>query len=143
MKTLSKILSLSASEVSMVAEATLVVVGVRVGLWLVEFGRLNAALDRLAAIGARRSVLAPPVEKIAWAVKAVSARVPRASCLTQALALRLMLERRRVPATLRIGVARTPESSVEAHAWLECAGHIVIGEAEPGRYAALDSNRGE
>jgi transglutaminase superfamily protein len=140
---LSKILALSASELSMLAEAAFAVVAIRVALWLFEFGRLNATLDRLAAIAAKASAATPPVERIAWAVKAVSARVPRASCLTQALALRLMLERRRVPATLRIGVARTPESSVEAHAWLECGGNIVIGEAEPGRYTALGLSGGE
>jgi hypothetical protein len=139
MKTVFKILSLSGSELSIVAEATVAVLAIRAGLWLVEFGRLNAALDRVAAIGARTSAAAPPVEEFAWAVKAVGARVPWASCLTQALALRLMLERRGIPATLRIGVARTPECSVEAHAWLECDGHIVIGEAEPGRYTALGS----
>jgi hypothetical protein len=140
MSALFKFFRLQAPDRRMITEAAAAVITIRVALWLVEFGRLRAALDRLAALlEVAASTASAPVERVTWAVSAVSARVPRATCLTQALAARLMLERRRVPATLRIGVARTAEYSVEAHAWLECDGHIVIGEAEPGRYTALGS----
>jgi hypothetical protein len=72
---------------------------------------------------------------VAIAVLRASRVVPRATCLTQALAARRMLERRGRPAVLRIGVARG--TSFEAHAWVECDGEMVIGEHEPGRFVPL------
>jgi hypothetical protein len=39
----------------------------------------------------------------------------------------LLLSRHSYPTTLRLGVARSPEGRLEAHAWLEHEGDIVIG----------------
>lgn len=143
MRTLVKLFRLPVADWRLLVEAAVAVVTIRIALWLVEFGRLRAALEKMARVVAVPAPALASVERITWAVRVVSARVPRATCLTQALATRLMLERRRIPATLRIGVARTAERCVEAHAWLECEGHIVIGEAEAGRYTALGFRRGE
>jgi len=141
MRTVAKLMRLPLADWALLLEATIAVVGVRLALWAVEFGRLRAALDKLAANrGGEKPAAEPLVSKIAWAVGAIARRVPRATCLTQALATRWMLERRNVPATLRIGVARSSGRAIEAHAWLECHGRIVIGEAEAGRYKAFDTD---
>lgn len=79
------------------------------------------------------------MERVVWAVRAASARIPRATCLTQALAVRLMLQRRGLPALLRIGVARSAEKGVEGHAWIECQGRIIIGQSEPEHYKVLEA----
>jgi len=66
----------------------------------------------------------------------------RPTCLTRALALRWLLARRRIPATLRVGV-RKEDARLQAHAWVECCGQ-VLGEAEDigDRFAAFDSGDG-
>jgi transglutaminase superfamily protein len=135
-----KLLRLPPGDVRVLCEATVVVTAVRMSLWWLPFGSVRAIADRLARPGARRRAIAPEpiVERVVWAVRAAAARVPRATCLTQALAARLMLERRGLSAALRIGVARAADERVEGHAWLECQGRIVIGEAEAARYAPLD-----
>ena len=141
MKALAILMRLPIADLMLLAEAGVVVVGIRLALWLVEFGRLRAVLDKLASNrGVEEPAAAAEVPKVVWAVGAVSRRVPGATCLTQAMATRWMLERRRVPATLRIGVGRSPERTIEAHAWLECQGRIIIGEAEAGRYKAFDTH---
>ena len=48
----------------------------------------------------------------------------RATCLRRSLALWWLLRRRGLPAELRIGVARV-EEQVQAHAWVELAGHVI------------------
>jgi len=63
--------------------------------------------------------------------------VPGATCLTRALALQIWLGRRGQAAELRFGVARGAEAPLDAHAWLESAGRILIGAAEVPRYAPL------
>jgi Transglutaminase-like superfamily len=58
-----------------------------------------------------------------WAVLAVARRVPRATCLVRALALRQMLGHLGLPATVQIGVAKPNGSAgLEAHAWVELHG---------------------
>ena len=54
------------------------------------------------------------------------ARPRRRRCLVEALVTEALLAAHRVPATLRLGVARR-QGTLEAHAWLECGGRIVIG----------------
>ena len=57
-----------------------------------------------------------------------------ATCLTQALSGQVLLARRRVPSHLHIGVAKSSTKKLNAHAWLECDGQIVLGDH--GRLAA-------
>ena len=62
--------------------------------------------------------------------------MPRATCLTQALALRSLLAADGRPSALRLGVARE-RRGFEAHAWLESEGRILIGGGDVQRYTPL------
>lgn len=52
-------------------------------------------------------------------------------CLPRSLTLYLLLRRRGVPATLRIGVKRYPFG---AHAWVECLGEVLDDTPTPRRH---------
>ncbi len=56
--------------------------------------------------------------------------VPAATCLTQALTAQTVLSRRGHDSRLRIGVAKDTQGNLEAHAWVECDGTVVVGESE-------------
>lgn len=66
-------------------------------------------------------------ERIVRAVRIVSRFVPGATCLTQALAARKLLEREGRIASLKIGVAKDGTLFL-AHAWLELDGRIILGK---------------
>lgn len=66
-------------------------------------------------------------ERIVSAVRRCSRVVPRATCLTQALAARKLLEKEGHAADLKIGVAKDG-SILRAHAWLELDGRIILGK---------------
>lgn len=69
---------------------------------------------------------------VGWAVTRIAAYFPRsARCLVQALAARSMLERRGIGSIMHVGVARSEERFLEAHAWLEAAGVEVTGYPVP------------
>lgn len=54
------------------------------------------------------------------------------------LAARALLRARGAPANLRLGVTKTATSQLQAHAWLECQGRIVLGGFSAlRRYTAL------
>jgi Transglutaminase-like superfamily len=116
----------------------LLVVAVRVGLWLFPLGRLRQLLARVPeAASPRRSTQKRLQQQVIWSVRAASACVPRATCLTQALVARALLARYGLPALVQIGIARCPDGRFEGHAWVEIDGTIVLGGGELGRYTVL------
>jgi hypothetical protein len=73
--------------------------------------------------------------QLAWAVARVSRHVPHASCLTQALALQLLLSRHGWPSRIHLGMGRDTTGAWQAHAWVECEGRVILGEnGELGRF---------
>jgi hypothetical protein len=79
-------------------------------------------------------------DRIAWAVT-VAGRYARgrATCLVEALAVETLLAQGGHPARLRVGVAREEDGRLQAHAWVESGGRVVIGGSEKTleRYTSL------
>jgi hypothetical protein len=83
---------------------------------------------------------APSVRRVVWAVAAASRRLfSDRPCLPTALAARYLLARRGVATELRIGVTRDA-NGLDAHAWLERHGDVLIGGRDPStHYRPLSS----
>ena len=110
---------------------------IRLGLWLLPFRTVLGLLERVIKLPGARACTDGEAEWLSRVVSAVSRGLPQATCLTQALALQAMLQRRNWPATLRLGVARDGNGRFIAHAWVECEGQVLIGGAELERYAVM------
>jgi hypothetical protein len=117
----------------LLARAALAVAASRVAVSVLPFRwvRRLAARPRLRAGEPRASA-----DDLAWSVAAAGRRLG-STCLTEALALQALLVREGHDATLRFGVAKTPGGTIEAHAWLECSGRVLIGGPESARFAPL------
>lgn len=102
------------------------VVFYRLTLWLLPFARLKRMLALRPPGPETPSLPAARIAEIVSAVRAVSRFVPAASCLTQALAARRLLEAAGQASELKFGVIKNSEK-FEAHAWVEVGGRIVIG----------------
>jgi hypothetical protein len=78
-------------------------------------------------------------ERIAWGIAAARRVVPAATCLPQALAAEVLLAHNGHPAELRLGVLKTGTGSIQAHAWVESEGRVVVGQLAEGlsRYTPL------
>ncbi len=99
------------------------------GLRLLPFRSLLSFCGRLSHLRFRDTeAWSPlPVERCAWLTAVAGRYTPiRATCLTQALVLSVLLGRRGVAAQLRIGVSRQA-GRFAAHAWLERDGSILPG----------------
>jgi hypothetical protein len=119
-----------AEDRSLLVGSLLLLTGVRLGLWLLPFPWMRRLLKRSNRDEIQSSPLDPhTIDRISRAVVVASRYVPKATCLTQALAARILLCRRGQPALLRIGVMRSNNGEFLAHAWIECNGHVVIGGA--------------
>lgn len=132
--------SLSASERWVLAQAALLLVLVRIGLSLLPF-RVVRRLLGFAAVRTRPSWenAGLLVDEVVRAVEMAGRHVPAvcSTCLTQALVAQLLLSRRGLEALLRIGVVKTEHGKIEAHAWVESGGRVVIGGHELERYNTL------
>ena len=135
---------MSSGERRLLLVGGVVVACVRILLWLIPFTRLMWLIERTAL----RSARVAPVRlredtgaTITWGVTTAARYVPRATCLTQALAAQWLFAWFGHPTLLRIGVAKGNDKALRAHAWLESDGRVVVGveSLEEDEYAVLSS----
>jgi hypothetical protein len=78
------------------------------------------------------------VERLAWAVRTTSLVIPRATCLTQALALQAMLTATGRSGRVQIGVTKDSPRELQAHAWVEHEGQTLLSTPlEISQYACV------
>jgi hypothetical protein len=120
-------------------EAVFVVAAVRLGLWVLPFRLWRPLLAMKPAGVDQRGYNHEVAHRVTWAVTTVSRYVPAATCLTQALAARVLLSRYGCPSQVRISVAYMAEDALAAHAWVESDERVVIGgpAAVLARYRVL------
>lgn len=132
MSALTRFLCMSRPERLLILRVAALQCAIRLALRLIPFRRVIAAVNRQSNSrirGRARTRFTP--EQLARAVSMTSGRLFRdAPCLTQAFAVKVLYCRRGLPASVRIGVRRLPESGFEAHAWVESGGCVVIGFLE-------------
>jgi hypothetical protein len=132
---------------ALLAEAVAYLLAARLALIFVPFPRLARRLGTFVPpsdprAGAMRTVPAPDqarlAEEIGWAVTRAARYVPfRAVCLPQAMAARVMLERRGVKSVMHFGAAKGAEKPLDAHAWLDAAGVEVTGYPVAENFAEI------
>jgi hypothetical protein len=126
---LQKFLSLEPADQRILLYAFCLVVFSRLVLWVIPFPKINRRLAtrvRPRTISRRQSI-----EYFMTAIDRSSHYVPGATCLTQALAARLLLARAGFDASLRFGARRNEAGVFEAHAWVESDGKVV-SHKQPG-----------
>ena len=103
-----------------------------VGFGVFGFPRVFLLVDRWGrrsvddvSLAARRRTVRRATEAVRTATRYYYRR--RLDCLPRAIAIYVLLRRRGVPATLRIGVKRFPFA---AHAWVECLGDVLDGSTD-------------
>ena len=134
MSTWTTVRSLTRADRLLLAEAIRLRLIVSIGLNVFRFRALRAYLQRRPVSNQQR------IDRVVWAVKAVSRRWPGSTCLADALVVEAMLRRHGHAAVVKIGVKhpQSSERSLEAHAWVECDGVVVVGGIpELGDYAVL------
>ena len=125
---------LDAAERSLALRAIAWLAVTRVALHIVAFNRLRAFAE------ARRDV--PQAggdwpQRVRRAMSRAARTLPGSRCLARALAAEFLLVRGGSPARLVLGVSRDAGRTLDAHAWVESDGFIVVGEIEHERFRPL------
>lgn len=129
MKLLLKFLHLTKRDLQHLVSTALLLGAIKLGLLLLPFQTLRRLLVSITrATSQLQEVDKAYIDKVIWAVAVASRYMPGgAKCLAQAMATQVLLGRRGYPAALRIGVAKGEAGQLEAHAWVESQGKIIIG----------------
>lgn len=115
----------------------LLVGAVRIALQLFPFETVR----RWLANQSRLTVTAQSgvTERLLWSVRVASHHMlGDKPCLTQALVAQMLLSQHGMLTDLRIGIAKNHLGELQAHAWLERDGNVIIGDLRDlSRYKSL------
>lgn len=101
---------------------------IRLALWVRPFSKIYAWATKVRTGQPGDCPLdRKAVYKVVWAISAAARRVPKATCLTQALATQIMLGRRGHRTVLQFGIQKRDGGKFDAHAWIERDGEVLIG----------------
>jgi hypothetical protein len=120
------------------AKVWLLEVAIRLALWVLPFARVRRLVARWGrrplrpGSGGRRRP-----EVMVRAVTLAARFIPRGSCLTQALTMEVLMRRAGFRPRLHIGLMRTADGTVRAHAWIENEGRVLIGDGALDRFEPL------
>lgn len=129
--------ALSRREQKWLGEAALLLTSVRLLQRTLPFRRWRRLLTRSAPARPPRSGEPSPAE-LARAIERARRLPGEYTCLPAAYALHLLLHRHGYRSSIQVGVARDAHGKVEAHAWLEYDGQILIGGLpDLGRFVPL------
>ena len=119
---------LSGQKQRLLIYACLLLNGIRLALWLFSFNFVRRRLGDLSTVWTRHPVGQPvSVALVAGAVAIAGRYTPgTARCLVRALTTQALLDHYGYPHQLHIGVMKN-DLSVEAHAWIEYQGRVVVG----------------
>jgi Transglutaminase-like superfamily len=103
--------------------------GIRFGLWVLPFQRLLKLTTSDESIGyLQPATPRPSIGKIVWLVNVATRYSPGgAKCLARALVTKMLLTQFGYAPDLKIGVATAQGKGLQAHAWLEYRGQVIIG----------------
>lgn len=130
---LQKVSALSWPDRWLLVEAVANLAVARLQISIVPFNRLAPGLSRTGFGG--RPDASRLAEQVGWSVRAAAGRTPWPStCLVQAVAAKRMLQRRTIPSSLYLGVAKNAEEGLDGHAWLCYDQAFLTGKHGHERY---------
>ncbi len=136
MARLNKFLRLPFSEKILFIKAWALLGIIRLGLSLLPFITLKSFLRIIGPLIAGGNGQLSE-DQLVWAVAAASQFIPKATCLTQALAIQLLLKQSGREAQVHIGVDQGEGGRLDAHAWVESRGRVLFGGSRLSRYTHL------
>ncbi|MBF0549397.1 MAG: lasso peptide biosynthesis B2 protein [Deltaproteobacteria bacterium] len=120
----------SRNEQFILIEASLFLGLARLAIMVLPFRRIAPYLGQHMAVSSEAidQENLTELRSIARAIDTASRHLPwECKCLTQAMAARVMLRRRRIPCTLYLGLAKDQNRNLQAHAWVRSGRLILTG----------------
>jgi len=132
---LRRVLLLKPSDITLLCRAAVILLSIRLSLWMRPWNRFRSPATRTGSLRAMN----PGVNRLEWAVLAASRFIPRATCLTRALALHRLLTNYGYRSKVEFGIQRS-DGRFAAHAWVEHEADVLLARTpETARYVRFFS----
>ena len=101
-------------------------------LLLIRLGMRFLPFDRLSRFTLKLGLRSPrnryTLQGLIWAVLTSSRFTPGgAKCLARALTMQVLMQQQGYPSEICIGVSKRDRTTLEAHAWVESQGEVIMG----------------
>jgi Transglutaminase-like superfamily len=130
MKSVLRFIRLASQDRNLFLKTYILLTIVRLGLFFRSFNRLCQILARMSS--PEQSVAGDHhqlVCRVIWSINASCKLMPGSvKCLARALTMKTLLDMHHCPSKLMIGVDKNKVEQLEAHAWVEYEGHVVMGQ---------------
>ena len=130
---------LSGAEKLVLVQATAWLLLLRILVVTAPFAQVQRVVSRASRAGVPgvRRPEAPAPSRIGYLVATAANRIPGTTCLPRALATQVLLCRNGHQAELHIGINRASSGGLQAHAWVEAGGSVVIGGSDVTDYRPI------
>jgi hypothetical protein len=138
MRQIYNYLCLSVGDRYLVVITFILLASIKLGLWLLPFQTL---IQKISQIKIAKTLTQLRLSKIIWAINIATRYIPgSAKCLASALTCQALMHHYGYTPELKIGVAKTIDGKLQAHAWVEYQGKVAIGGLQDlSRYMPLPS----
>ena len=131
-KRIRKLLLLSWSDRWLLAQSMFWLIFIKLGLYVFRFQTLCEMLTKAAK---KSFIKGDPdqgrLDSVVWAIGKSSRLLPgEVNCLPKALAAQVMLSQRGYDVEVVIGARRNDRRQLNAHAWIEYQGKVIIGDVD-------------
>ncbi len=107
-------------------------------LLLLPYRYMKQYFGNYNEIDSDTSVNLGELRRISRYIRKIGDRLPwKCTCLVDAIAAKIMLRRRNIPATIFFGMAKDNDKKITAHAWVKCGDIYVTGEHTEFEYKAV------
>lgn len=130
MRKIIKFIRLPFIEKKLLILSALLLVASKISLSLFSFKSLLNYIDSLKQKPESKKTYNISEEKIVWAVEVAGKYVPYATCLVRAITAQALLKKYGFSSDLRIGILKNDKGKIDAHAWIERHGKIIIGNLD-------------
>ncbi|MBI3591538.1 MAG: lasso peptide biosynthesis B2 protein [Candidatus Melainabacteria bacterium] len=141
MKLLSKFLILPLSEKFLLIKAVILVFIIRIILFIFPIKIISSYINHIIKKTKKFNKVNPPIKnRIIWAIEVACNFIPGTkTCLIKSITGQILLAHYGYESNLCIGVAKNTENknNLQAHAWLESNGKVILGEHEAEHYKPL------
>jgi hypothetical protein len=128
MKQLRKLIRLQPQNRRLLASTFVLLGAIRLGLKFLPFPQLLKSINRISVAPRLLRCDRASIGTVIWAVEVSTFYMPGgAKCLARALTTQVLMHRAGYDCELKIGVSKTHSGQIEAHAWIEYNGQVIIG----------------
>ena len=129
MRRLFKFLSLPTHKKILLIKVAFLLMIMKLIVFLFPFKLVKRIIESLSAVKPLAGQSTDKLQAIKWAIDAASNYIPfTKTCLIKSLALHILLVRNGFESTLNIGVTKDESKKLNAHAWIESDGEVLIAK---------------